>query len=240
MIILDSISQLLSANPNNLLSIGLDWIESTRILGIRIINTSDFTELLFRFILNTILLLLIVRYPYMRHSSRRNYTFSFLAVGSTCFLLCFLLNNVKLELGFALGLFAIFGIIRYRTDAIPFKQMTYLFVVIGISVMNALANKKVSYAELLFTNFAILAGLWILEKYLSSKHEGSMKVVYENISHIHMDKYDVLMQELNARTGFDIKHFEIIKIDYLKDVAHIMIYFNPDDNNYTIEDGDNN
>ncbi|MFR9497866.1 MAG: DUF4956 domain-containing protein [Rikenellaceae bacterium] len=212
----------------------MEWLESLRFLGIKIINISDFSELIFRFLLNSIMLLLIVRFPYLKHSTRRNFTFSYLAVGSTIFLLCFLLNSVKLELGFALGLFAIFGIIRYRTDAIPFKQMTYLFVVIGLSVMNALANKKVSYAELLFTNIAIITGLWLLENYLSRRHEGSMKITYENISNIHIQKYPELMQDLKDRTGFEIKHFEIVEIDYLKDVAIITIYFKTDDNNYTI------
>ncbi len=214
----------------------IEWLESIKFMSIKMIDVSDFSELILRFLLNSIVLLLIVYYPYLRHSSRRNYTFSFIAVGSTVFLLCFLLNSVKLELGFALGLFAIFGIIRYRTDAIPFKQMTYLFVVIGLSVMNALANKKVSYAELLFTNAAILAGLWLLEKYLNKRHEGVMPVVYDNISNVCVDKYDVLMADLKERTGFDITHFEIQKIDYLKDVAHILVYFNPEDNNYSIDD----
>ncbi|MFR9523769.1 MAG: DUF4956 domain-containing protein [Rikenellaceae bacterium] len=211
----------------------IEWIENISFLGLKLINVEDLAELVFRFLLNTIMLLAIVSFPYLRHSSRRNYTFSFIAVGTTVFLLCFLLNSVKLELGFALGLFAIFGIIRYRTDAIPFKQMTYLFVVIGLSVMNALANKKVSYAELLFTNIAIITGLWILEKYLTSKHEGCMKIVYENIANIHTEKYDALMQDLKARTGFEIKHFEIQKIDYLKDTAVIMVYFTTEDNSYS-------
>lgn len=213
----------------------MEWLESLRFLDIKIINVSDFAELIFRFILNSGMLLLIVSFPYLKHSTRRNFTFSYIAVGSTVFLLCFLLNSVKLELGFALGLFAIFGIIRYRTDAIPFKQMTYLFVVIGLSVMNALANKKVSYAELIFTNVAIMTGLWFLESYLSRKHEGSMKITYENISNIHTEKYPILMQDLKERTGFDIKHFEIVEIDYLKDVAIIIIYFDTDDNNFNIE-----
>ncbi len=214
----------------------VEWIESLKILGIRIINFSDLAELMLRFLLNTGMLLLVVYFPYLRHSARRNYTFSFIAVGTTVFLLCFLLNSVKLELGFALGLFAIFGIIRYRTDAIPFKQMTYLFVVIGLSVMNALANKKVSYTELLFTNLAIFAGVWLLEKYLSRKQEGMMTLIYDNISNIHVDKYDVLIEDLRARTGFDVKHFEIEKIDYLRDVATIVIYFNTSDNSYSIEE----
>ncbi len=213
----------------------IEWIESLSFLGVNLINVEDFAELIFRSLLNSAVLLLIVFFPYLKYSARRNYTFSFIAVGTTVFLLCFLLNSVKLSIGFALGLFAIFGIIRYRTDAIPFKQMTYLFVVIGISVMNALANKKVSYAELLFTNVAIVTGLWMLERYLNHKNEGCMQIVYENISNVHVDRYDDLKKDLKLRTGFEITHFEIEKIDYLRDIAIVMVYFKTDDNSYSIE-----
>lgn len=218
----------------------IDWIESITLFGIKLINFEDFTELIFRSLLNIAMMMLIVRFPYLRYSTRRNYTFSYIAVGTTVFLLCFLLNSVKLELGFALGLFAIFGIIRYRTDPIPFKQMTYLFVVIGLSVMNALANKKVSYAELLFTNLAILAGLWLLEKFLNRNDEGCMKITYENISNIHRDRYDVLIADLRERTGFQIRHFEILEIDYLKDIAIIRVYFTTDNNSFSADEGVNN
>ncbi len=213
----------------------VEWIESLSFLGVNLINVEDFAELIFRSLLNSAVLLLIVFFPYLKYSARRNYTFSFIAVGTTVFLLCFLLNSVKLSIGFALGLFAIFGIIRYRTDAIPFKQMTYLFVVIGVSVMNALANKKVSYAELLFTNLVIITGLWLLEKYLDRKREGCMRIVYENISNVHIARYAELKEDLINRTGFDVTHFEIEKIDYLRDIATIMVYFNTDDNSYSIE-----
>ena len=150
-------------------------------------------------------------------------------------MLSFLLNNVKLELGFALGLFAIFGIIRYRTDAIPIKEMTYLFVVIGISVINALANKKVSYAELMLTNFAIIAGLWILEKRLMLKQEGTVKLLYEKIENIHSDKHEVLLEDLKLRTGINIIRFDIKKIDFLRDVAEITLYYNVNGNLETSE-----
>ncbi|MFI3302885.1 MAG: DUF4956 domain-containing protein [Rikenellaceae bacterium] len=210
----------------------MEWIENLRFLGIRLINFSDFWELLLRFVLNTAMLLIVVRHIYLKYSTRRNYTFSYIAVGEIVFLLCFLLGSVKLELGFALGLFAIFGIIRYRTDAMPFKQMTYLFVVIGISAINALANKKVSYAELLFTNVAILVGLWSLERFLSRQHEGSMPIVYENIGNVNVERYEDLLSELKERTGYEITHFEITRIDYLRDVADITIYFNVSNNNY--------
>lgn len=202
------------------------WEEHLRFLGIKVINVADFSELLIRLALNVFVSFLVVHYMYARNSRRKDFYFSFLAVGTVVFLLSFLLNSVKLELGFALGLFAIFGIIRYRTDAIPIKEMTYLFIVIGISVINALANKKVSYVELAFTNAAIVFGLYFLEKRLMLKQEGSIRLIYEKIENIHDDKKDILLADLRERTGINIKRYEIKKIDFLKDVADITLYFN--------------
>lgn len=204
----------------------LTWEESARFLGIKIINISDFLELLVRFALNTSLVFLVVHFLYARNSQRKDFYFSYLAIGVIVFLLCFLLNNVKLELGFALGLFAIFGIIRYRTDTIPIKEMTYLFIVIGISVVNALANKKVSYVELMFTNSAIFFGLWWLENRLMLKQEGSVKLVYEHIENIHTDNETALLEDLKKRTGINVTRYEIKKIDFLRDTAQITLYYN--------------
>lgn len=200
--------------------------EPARFLGIKIINTSDFLELLLRFALNTSMVFLVVHVLYAKNSQRKDFYFSYLAIGVIVFLLCFLLNNVKLELGFALGLFAIFGIIRYRTDTIPIKEMTYLFIVIGISVVNALANKKVSYVELMFTNSVIFFGLWWLESRLMLKQEGSMKLVYEHIENIHADNEEALLEDLKKRTGINISRYEIKKIDFLRDTAQITLYYN--------------
>lgn len=207
-----------------------DWEENLRFLGIKIINVSDFSELLIRLVLNVFVTFVVVQYMYARNSRRKDFYFSFIAVGTVVFLLSFLLNSVKLELGFALGLFAIFGIIRYRTDAIPIKEMTYLFVVIGISVINALANKKVSYVELIFTNAAIVFGLYLLEKRLMLKQEGSIRLIYEKIENIHDDKKAILLADLKERTGINIKRYEIQKIDFLKDIADITLYFNVNGN----------
>lgn len=209
------------------------WEEQVRFLGIKMINSSDFLELLLRFAFNTAMIIVVVHYLYARNSRRKDFYFSYLAIGVIVFLMCFLLNNVKLELGFALGLFAIFGIIRYRTDTIPIKEMTYLFIVIGISVMNALANKKVSYTELVFTNSAILFGLWILEKRLMLKQEGSIKLIYEKIENIHVENEQVLLEDLKARTGINIKRYEISKIDFLRDIAELTLYFNVNGNHHT-------
>jgi len=224
---------LADSTSNGVLTLGEPgiWEEQARFLGIKLINSADFLELLLRFVFNTAMIIVVVHLLYARNSRRKDFYFSYLAIGVIVFLLCFLLNNVKLELGFALGLFAIFGIIRYRTDTIPIKEMTYLFIVIGISVMNALANKKVSYTELIFTNTAILFGLWILEKRLMLKQEGSIKLIYEKIENIHAENEEVLMEDLRARTGIDIKRYEISKIDFLRDIAELTLYFNVNGNN---------
>jgi hypothetical protein len=226
----------IAANASNNLANGnfealINWTENLRFLDIKIINVGDFTELLVRLTLNLFVSFLVVHFMYARNSRRKDFYFSFLAVGTVVFLLSFLLNSVKLELGFALGLFAIFGIIRYRTDTIPIKEMTYLFIVIGISVINALANKKVSYVELIFTNSVIVFGLWLLEKRLMLKQEGSIRLIYEKIENIHADRQEMLLADLTERTGINIKRYEIQKIDFLKDVADITLYFDANGKN---------
>ncbi|TRX71101.1 DUF4956 domain-containing protein [Carboxylicivirga sp. M1479] len=203
-----------------------DWEDSFRLLGVKLINLNDFTELLLRLLINTVLIFTVVHFMYAKRSRRKDFYFSFMVIGVIVFLLCFLLSNVKLELGFALGLFAIFGILRYRTDAIPIKEMTYLFVVIGISVINALSNKKVSYAELMLTNMVIIAGLWYLEKRLAMKQELSVQLTYEHIENINLNKHDELLEDMTKRTGINISRFEINKIDFLRDVADITLYYN--------------
>ena len=123
---------------------------NVEIFGTELFN-KDFYELLIKLLFNLAIVSYIVRYIYFNSTKNKDYLFTYLMISITVFLLCFLLENVKLQLGFALGLFAIFGIIRYKwTDPIPIKEMTYLFIVIGISIMNALANKKISYSELIF------------------------------------------------------------------------------------------
>lgn len=202
------------------------WEEQLRFLGIKLINVGDFLELIVRFTFNTSLIFMVTHGMYAKNSSRKDFYFSYLAIGVIVFLLCFLLNSVKLELGFALGLFAIFGIIRYRTDAIPIKEMTYLFIIIGISVMNALSNKKVSYAELMLTNSLIIAGLWFLEKRLMLKQEKSIKLIYEKIENIHIKNHDELLSDFQKRTGIEVNRYEIERIDFLRDIAEITLYYN--------------
>ena len=199
--------------------------EDLKFFGIKLINTEDFLSLLTRFSLNLLVIIAIVVGLYAKTSRRKDFYFSYIAVSMVIFLLCFLLVSVKIELGFALGLFAVFGIIRYRTDAIPIKEMTYLFVVIAISVINALANKKVSYAELIMTNLLIVVGLYILENILHIRQEIMYRVLYEKIENVQVGKEVELLNDLKIRTGKDVKRYEIERIDFLRDVAYINIFF---------------
>jgi hypothetical protein len=193
--------------------------------GISLAKLNALSELGIRFGFNLIATFIIVVLLYARNSRRKDFYFSYFAISIAVFLLCYLLESVKLELGFALGLFAIFGIIRYRTDPIPAKEMTYLFVIIAVSVINAVSKSQITYLELIFVNILLVGALWGLEKILRLKQEGSLLVTYEKIENIHKNNDKDLLEDLKKRTGIVIKRYEIEKVDLLRDVAIIKIYF---------------
>ena len=142
------------------------------------------------------------------------------------FFLCFTLKKYKLDIGLALGLFAIFGIIRYRTESIPIKEMTYLFVVIGVSIMNSFITKKMSYFEIVFANSAVVFAIVIMEKVWHLKHEVTKKIIYENIENIKPKNYELLKADLEERTGISINKIAVEDIDFLKDSAVLTIFYN--------------
>jgi len=185
----------------------------------------NFWTLAIRFGLNLIATFFVVVMLYARNSKRKEFYFSYFAISVAVFMLVFLLQDVTLELGFALGLFAIFGIIRYRTDAIPIKEMTYLFVIIAVSVINALSKDFLGYLELTLVNILLVGALWILEHILMLRQEDSLQVIYENIENIHEDKEAELIADLEKRTGIKIRRYRIDKVDFLRDVARITIWF---------------
>ncbi|MBF25500.1 MAG: DUF4956 domain-containing protein [Flavobacteriales bacterium] len=206
----------------------LNILEGVEFLGAPIFDSNDFFRLLIKTLFNLSVVLLIARGIYYPLTKNKDYLFTYLLISLTVFVLCVLLDDVKLQLGFALGLFAIFGIIRYRTDPIPIKEMTYLFLVIGVSVVNALANKKISHAELVFANFVIVFVTYGMERLWLLKHESRKNIIYEKIDLITPEKHDELLEDLKLRTGINIIRFEIKKIDFLRDVASICIYYYDD------------
>jgi Ca2+/Na+ antiporter len=143
---------------------------------------------------------------------------------SLIFFFATVLGNMTVNLGFAFGLFAVFAILRYRTDPIPIKEMTYLFIVITIGVINALSSNEVSYAELLFTNVALVGLTYFLETYWQNNLLVRHNVEYEIIENIKPENHEKLLLDLEDRTGLSIKHFEIGRINFLRDTIQIRIY----------------
>jgi hypothetical protein len=207
-------------------------------LNIELVYWEDFLDLIIRTTFNLVIVTFLVRYLYYRTTPRKDYLFTYILISLVVFFMCFLLENIRIELGFALGLFAIFGIIRYRTTQSPIREMTYLFLVIGISVINALSNRKVSYAELLFTNVALILVTYLLEKVFLLKHESKKVINFENVELIKPEKREELIRELEERTGLKINRVEIGRIDYLRDSARVFIYYFEQDS-WTEVDDDN-
>lgn len=188
-------------------------------------NGEAFADLIVRFLFNLLVTGIIVYFFYFRKTKRRDYLFTFLMVSTTIFLMIFLLDSVKIQVGFALGLFAIFGILRYRTDTLPVREMTYLFAIIGISVINALSNGKVSGMELMFTNFIFITMFWALESIRILKHVNSKLIIYERIELIRPDREAEMLADLRQRSGLNIERFEVGQIDFLKDIAYVKVYY---------------
>lgn len=185
----------------------------------------DFYKLVFLFVINISFLTLIIRWFYFSTSKNKDFLLTYYMVSIVVFFLCFTLKKYKLDIGLAIGLFAIFGIIRYRTESVPIREMTYLFITIGVSIMNAFANKKLSYVEIIFANAAIVYLIGFIEKVWKLKSLDSKNIIYEKIDNIKPENYNNLKTDLELRTGIEIKKLEVKDIDFVKDSATITIYY---------------
>ncbi len=189
----------------------------------------DFFKMVFRFLINIFFLTIIIWTQYYKHTKRRDYLFTYYMISVIVFFLCFTLKKYELDIGMALGLFAIFGIIRYRTDSIPIKEMTYLFIVIGVSVINSLANKKMSYAEIMAANTIIITVIALLENLKVIKQDIHKDVLYEKIENIKPERYEELKADLQERMGVAINRVSIKEIDFMKDVARLSVFYNEEE-----------
>jgi hypothetical protein len=138
------------------------------------------------------------------------------------FLMLYVLQNISMSTGFALGLFCVFGMIRYRTESIHVREMTYLFVIISVSAVNGLSI-DVDYTTLLVANLLFIAIIWILEG--SIRHTPTKIILYEKIALIAPEKYGELLDDLKNRTGLNITKVEVGHIDFLRDVAYLKVYY---------------
>ncbi|MBR6333514.1 MAG: DUF4956 domain-containing protein [Bacteroidales bacterium] len=202
-------------------------MDGSQFFGIPWFDGPSLWQLLFRFAINLIICWVIIGLFYYRRSHRKDYYFTFMLFSITIFFMIFLMDNVKVQIGFALGLFAIFGMIRYRTETIPIREMTYLFVTIGLSVINGLAMTT-SYAELFFTNIFVLLAVWFFEFIQGRKQRVEAKIIlYEKIDLIKVGREEELKADLVERTGLDIVNVEVGHINFLKDTAYLKVYYHP-------------
>lgn len=204
-----------------------DMTDDITLMGTPVLDGEALGALLLRFLFNFIVIGLIIHFFYYPKSRRRDYYFTFSLINVSVFFLVFLLGSVKLKIGFALGIFAIFGIIRYRTESVPIREMTYLFIIIAISVINAL-SVQISYLEILATNIIFILCIWLLESERWLKHTCCKLILYDKIQLITPEKREELLEDLRTRTGLDISKVEIGHIDFLRDATFIKVYYSTD------------
>lgn len=213
-------------------------------LGENVMSTSaSLTELAVKFILNLLSCFIITRLLYYPKSHRTDYYFTFMAFSSAMLLLLHKMGSVEVGVGLTLGLFAIFGIIRYRTETVPIREMTYLFIIIAVAAINGLSTV---YKEVIgpdgtgtfvfswqdvglsgLTNLLIIVLLFFLEHALSLPRTLTKIIQYDKIKLIVPEKRDELIADLKERTGLDITDVEIGQIDFLKDSAFMKIIYRP-------------
>ena len=190
-------------------------------------DAAGVTEMLIRFGFFLVVLFIIVYFLYYRKTHRRDYFFTLVLLSVSIFFLIYLLGSVKVKIGFALGLFAIFGVLRYRTETIPVREMSYMFGVISLSVINALAD-SLSFIELLIPNLAIAVLIWVFETFVLRANLASKLILYDRIELITPERREELLADLQRRTGLKIYKVKIGSIDFLKDTAVIKIEYEND------------
>jgi hypothetical protein len=197
-------------------------------LGQPVFNLSALYLLLVHFALAIAVVFVIVQFMYYPKSKRRDYYFTYMLISVCIFMLIFLMGGVKMKVGVALGLFAIFGIIRYRTESVPIREMTYLFLVIALSALNGLSS-SLSWGEILSANILTILAVWLCESHKFSSNYSCKYVKYDNINLILPSKRTEMMDDLKARTGLNIYRVEVGSIDFLKDCALVKIYYEDND-----------
>ena len=193
-------------------------------MNFRWIDEAGVMEMLIRFGFFMLVLWFIVHFLYYRKTHRRDYFFTLVLLSVSIFFLIYLLGSVKVKIGFALGLFAIFGVLRYRTETIPVREMSYMFGVISLSVINALAD-SLSFVELLIPNLAIALLIWMFETFVLRKNLASKLILYDRIELIDPARREELLADLTKRTGLKITKLSIGSVDFLKDSAIIKIEY---------------
>ncbi len=185
----------------------------------------DLARLLARFLLDLVSATIVIRLIYNRLYRNREYVFTYYLFNAITFCLCFVLRKITTHIGLALALFGVFGILRYRTEQIRIRDLTYLFIVIGIGVLNAFGDTRVSLAELLAVNGGIILLIAVLELGGHRESEHTMVMLYDQLDLLHPGSESGLLEDLGARTGLSVMRVEVLRFDLLRDAAEISITY---------------
>lgn len=206
---------------------GADADMGATFLGIPLCDTISVMQLGVQFLINLLVCSAIVWLFYYPKSHRKDFAVTFMLFSSAVFMLLFFMKSVGIDVSIGLGLFMIFGIMRYRTEMVPIREMTYLFLSIAVAVINGI-NLMVSYAELALANGLIIAILYILEYHVMRRKEASRLVCYERIELIRPERRGELIADLEERLGHKVLRVDVGNVDFLRDVAFLKVYYTPE------------
>ncbi|MBQ6742546.1 MAG: DUF4956 domain-containing protein [Bacteroidales bacterium] len=197
-------------------------------LNIQLFDGPALGKMLILFGINLLVCWIITHFFYYRKSHKREYYFTYMLFSTAIFFILYQLQNMSVEVGVALGLFGIFSMIRYRTEQLPIREMTYLFVLIAISIING-AGMASSYASFIATNIIFILLVWVLEAAGMSNRKAQKIITYEKIALIKPDRREELLADLRERTGLEIVKVQVGSINFLKDTAFLKVTYLPDD-----------
>lgn len=202
-----------------------ELIQQYTLFEIPFINIQDLGIFFLKFAIDLFFATIIIRFIFYRAYKNRDHVFTTFLLNIAIFVICFMMAGIKLKIGFAFGLFAVFSIIRYRTEQIPIREMTYMFIAIMIGVINALADKKISYSEVILANLIVTLTTFFVENNFLHKKEYIKMITYEKIDLIRPENYNLLLADLTKRTGFNIRRVEIDMINFMNDTAKLKIFY---------------
>lgn len=188
------------------------------------VDLHDLLQLIGRLGLDLGVTAILVLAVYHRLHRSQDFVFTYFTFNVITFSMCLLLSKVPMELGFALGLFAVFGILRYRTEAIRMRDLTYMFIVIGVAIINAVANQAISLAELLLVNLLIVLTTVLIEMHPRLRRHAATPLVFDDLSLLQAGREEALRADIARRTGLDVVKIEIHRIDLLRDAAELTVY----------------
>ena len=192
--------------------------------------TPDIAHMCMSFALNLVVVWIIVHFFYYPKGHRRDYYFTFLMLAVSIFMLISVLlkGSSDMGIGAALGLFAIFGIIRYRTECVPIREMTYLFFIVALSVLNAKTG-DLNFMSRIIINLIMILVVWGAENHLSAYREGCKFVKYDNIDLIQPERYEELKADLEKRLGVKITRVDVGAVDFLTDMTMLRVFYEDPD-----------